>query len=685
MRRTQTLWLGMLLVAMSAAWGQVEVKPFLSPLFDDHAVLQRDRTIPVWGWTTPGEQVSVTIDGKTTTAKAGDDGRWEAGVGPLRAWQFYEMTVSSPSQTVVRRDLLGGDVWICSGQSNMEMGLNAISAPGDVSDANQPALRLFMVPNRISTSPLSTVDATWNVCRPETVKAGGWGGFSAVGYYFGRELLRRLDVPIGLIDTNWGGTIAQAWTSEASLRKMGDFDQQLDALAAQRASGQTGEQAMIAWWRETVPTLFAANGWGAVGGTATGFSPVTLPGDWTATAWGAHDGLAYYRREVTLPADWAGQAATLSLGPIDDRDVTLINGQVVGSGMVSNANRNYTVPAGLLRAGTNVIAIAALDTGGAGGLTGQPAQLQLTRPGAAAIPLAGAWQGQQGAALNAMAAPPPAVPDNNPNFPTLLYNGMISPLVPLGVTGAIWYQGESNVGNAEQYSRLLPTLIGDWRQQFRNKNLGFYIVQLANFLEAKPEPSESAWAELREAQDLTGETVARAGLANTIDIGNPTDIHPINKLDVGRRLAYAALARTYGRKLVYSGPRLRSATYDGNTARVGFDHVGGGLMARDGELRGFALRDAAGQWAWATGYIEGNQVVLTAPGISEPVAVRYDWADNPNGNLYNAEGLPAVPFRTDTPYKALQPRAPRTSAAAAAPVEAEAPTPGQWPMSHTVR
>lgn len=339
----------------------------------------------------------------------------------------------------------------------------------------------------------------------------------------------------------------------------------------------------------------------------------------------------------------------LNLGPIDDNDTTWINGTQVGATASYNADRKYNVPANVLKAGKNVIAVRVFDGQGAGGINGKPDQLTLVPEGGAAVSLAGEWKYKVGVALTSAAAYPAALTDN-PNVATVLYNGMIAPLVPFGIKGAIWYQGESNTGRDEQYRRLLPTMINDWRSRFGVGAFPFYIVQLANFMAQDTEPKDDAWPRLREAQYLTTKTVPNTGISNTIDIGDAGDIHPKNKQDVGKRLALNALALTYGKKIEYSGPVYKSMKADGNAIRLSFDHVGGGLMAKGGmALTGFAIAGDDKKFVWADAKIDGSTVVVSSPKVAQPTAVRYAWANNPVCNLYNKDGLPALPFRTDSP------------------------------------
>ena len=378
---------------------------------------------------------------------------------------------------------------------------------------------------------------------------------------------------------------------------------------------------------------------------------ITLPGAWENSGiaeFSQFDGVAWFRREFDLPPGAQTENAVLHLGPIDDRDTTWINGVPIGGLDDYNAARVYAVPPNALKPGKNVIAVRVLDTGYAGGFNGKPEQMFLSIPNAPALSLAGAWKYKIGAPLTAL-KPVPAPPANNPSYPTALYNGMIAPLVPYGIKGVIWYQGESNAGKAYQYRTLLPAMIGDWRTRWHEGNFPFYIVQLANFQQSNSNPGDNDWAELREAQSLTAAQVPNTGLSVTIDIGDANDIHPKNKQEVGRRLALAALAQTYGRKIVYSGPVYKAMQVEDDKIRLTFAHVGGGMMAKGGgKLTGFAIAGDDHKFVWADARLDGNTIVVSAPQITHPVAVRYAWAVNPVCNLYNTDGLPASPFRTDT-------------------------------------
>ncbi len=638
-------------------------KPLLHGLFTDNMVLQRGIAVPVWGWAAPGQRVTVSLHGAGlplfgASINADAAGKWITRLGPLRGSGPYTLTVqargalgaqtATGTQIVTRTNVLVGDVWICSGQSNMEWPVAASNnAQTEIAAANYPQIRLFTVPKTIATEPRRDVQSRWQVCSPATV-----GDFSAVGYFFGRHLNRDLKVPIGLIDSSWGGTVAEAWVSAGALRTMPDFRPALDVfdqnVAALKNGNSDFDRLMAEWW--TNNDRGTAARWETDFDDST-WKTMSLPQPWEGAGLPAFDGLVWFRRTFELPANWAGQDLTLRLGAIDDRDTTWVNGVPVGQTNEYNAQRVYRVPAGVLRAGHNTIAVRVLDTGATGGFAGTAEQMRLEGPaGSTPISLAGEWKYQASTPL-AQTTPVPQRLDNNPNTTTVLYNGMIAPLVPYGIKGALWYQGESNASRAVQYQTLLPTLIRDWRARFGVGEFPFFIVQLANFMAVEKQPSDPPWAHLREAQALTARNLPNTGLALAIDIGEAGDIHPRNKQEVGRRLALAARGIAYRQPITYAGPTYRTMRREVNAIRLFFDHAEG-LTAKDipgagGSLRGFAIAGANGRFVWADARIDGNSVVVSSPQVPNPSAVRYAWANNPVANLYNRAGLPAAPFRTD--------------------------------------
>jgi len=630
-----------------------QAKPFLHPLFTDNMVLQRDIRFPIWGWTEAGKKVTVEFQDKTSTGTADAEGKWQVSLGPFPAGGPYTLKISGP-QSMTLQNVLMGDVWLCSGQSNMEMGIsNVNNAAQEIADANYPKIRLFTVQKTIATEPQTLVKGQWEECNSKTIAYGGWGGFSAVGYFFGRELHQDLKVPIGLIHSSWGGTPAEAWTSKESLSKMSDFVPYLDDFRRTVDEARKGafnlEKAVNDWWQANDPGSAAKPAWYDPSAEISSWKTMKLPTNWEEAGLPSFDGIVWFSRTFTLPENWAGKDLMLHLGPIDDADTTWVNGVKVGGLNVWNDLRDYRVPANILKPGLNTIRVRIMDTGGPGGIYGKPDQLklELANGGSNRIRLDGDWKYQESAPISKL-KPFPQILNQNPNLVTVLYNGMIAPLVPFSFKGAIWYQGEANAGRGFQYRTLLPTMITDWRTRF-GSDFPFYIVQLANFMEERPSPTESQWAELREAQLLTSQNLAHSGLAVTIDIGDGKDIHPKNKQEVGHRLALAARALTYGEKIEYSGPAFRKMNVDGNKVHLTFDHISGGLVSKGGDkLRGFAIAGADKKFVWADATIEGDTVVVWSSEVSNPTAVRYDWADNPNGNLYNKSGLPASPFRTDS-------------------------------------
>jgi sialate O-acetylesterase len=649
-------------------------KPFLHPLFADHMVLQRGLADPIWGWTEPGRKVTVRMNGKTFTVTADATGKWLARIGPFKAGGPFTMVISGPVE-VTLSDVLVGDVWLCSGQSNMEMGIaNVKNAQEEIQNANHPEIRLFSVPKVIRNEPQPLFGpmengapawpkgrVQWLVCTPENIQMGDWGGFTAAGYFFGRQLAGDLKVPIGLIQSAWGGTVCEAWVGGDALETMADFKDAVEAVRAQgvaEKSGATGEdrseQEIAQWYAKNDPGSQGGVGWGAADIDDQAWKTMKLPVHFEDAGLPDYDGIVWFRREVTVPEGWAGKDLMLHLGPIDDRDTTFFNGVKVGALDFYNLPRDYTIPGRLVQPGKNIIAVRVLDTGGLGGICGRVEDMRLQskgQPGEDVLALSGYWRYKDSLPLNKAATAPPAPRGSpgNPNIPTVLFNGMIAPLTPLGLKGAIWYQGESNAGRGRQYRTLLSTMIGDWRAHFGAGDFPFFIVQLAGFTAAKPEPGESPWAEIREAQQWAAQQVGHSATASAVDIGEAQDIHPKNKQEVGRRLALCAEALAYGRKIEFEGPTFRSMDVKGDQAIIHFEHLGGGLEARGDSIKGFAIAGADGRFVWAEARIDGDTVIVSSGKIPQPAAVRYAWADNPEANLYNKAGLPANPFRTDRP------------------------------------
>ena len=619
------------------------VKP--ARIFSSNMVLQQGQENPIWGWADQGEKITISFAGKTISTKADKSGKWSAKLPSLGYGGPYEMTIRGKN-VVQFGNILIGEVWICSGQSNMEWRVdNTNNAKAEIEAANIPQIRLFTVSKKISQSPVADLDkGEWQICSPETVPS-----FSSVGYFFGRNIRQQLQVPVGLIHTSWGGTVAETWSSAETIENDPDFKDKLKELAGFDMAGYRERKmsSIRALLKE-----FPEKDQGLVNGVAVYADPALNDADWTSISgaknWEesgfiAIDGIAWYRQTIELTADQAKNATEICLGTIDDNDITWINGIEAGATNQYNEIRLYKIPVNTLKAGKNTIAVRVIDTGGGGGLYGgnDDKYLQIAEN---RFQLTDNWKFKlTEVQVGSM--------DMGPNdYPTLLFNGMLNPVIPYGIKGAIWYQGESNADRAKQYQRVFPEMITDWRNHWKQGNFPFLFVSLANFMAPDKQPVESAWAELREAQTKTL-ALPHTGMALAIDLGVADDIHPRNKQDVGKRLALAAMKTAYGKDLVHSGPMYQSVKFEGNKAVITFSEVGSGLVARDkyGYVNCFAMAGADRKFVWAKAKISGkNTVVVYADEVNNPTAVRFAWGNNPDDlNLYNAEGLPANPFRTD--------------------------------------
>ena len=642
-----------LLIIVFAAVARAEVR--LPAIIGDNMVLQQGMKVRIWGSANAGEHVTVTFEKKSVSTVADAQGRWQVWIGPLKAGGPSELTVNG----VIIKNVLVGEVWLCSGQSNMEWPLiNTVGGAETVAKANHPEIRLFTVEHQIAGTPLDDVKGHWVVTTPDDA-----AHFSAVGYFFGRELYQHLKVPIGLINSSWGGTPAEAWTSNDALTSSPELKPILDKY---ESSLNVAPQAMndyaraLAQWEEKNLYIDPGNKGEALGyadpaASTTDWAKMDLPKQFESAGL-LIDGAVWFRKEVELPESWSGKDLVLRFTPIDDHDVTYFNGRKIGATGRETPNsymvlRRYVVPGTLVHAGRNVIAVRVFDSAGEGGFSrGGAMSIEPAVNGdTEAISLRGVWDYKVELALEPKrpdwGTRPEAVGTSNQNSPSVLYNAMIAPLVPFAIRGVIWYQGESNAGRAYQYRTLFPVMIRNWRSAW-GREFPFYFVQLANWHASKAEPDESDWAELREAQMMTLRE-PQTGMAVTIDIGDENDIHPRNKLDVGRRLAAWALSGTYRQNVIPSGPLFDHFKIDGDKVRIRFKH-GAGLKTSDGgPVKGFAIAGEDRRFVWADARIEGDTVIVSSPKVVKPVAVRYGWADNPIANLYNKADLPASPFRTD--------------------------------------
>lgn len=644
-----------LLAPLATAEGQ----PYLHPAFSDHMVVQRGRPVAVWGWTRPGAAVNVSMAGNAAAAVAAADGQWRATLPALPAGGPYRIAIDGPEQRTLD-DVLVGDVWICSGQSNMEWPVSSSAdAQAEIAASGNLRLRHLRIDKTIDPVPRS-IPATsgWNVASPATV-----GGWTAVGYYFGRDLQRHLDVPIGLVNASWGGTRVEAWTSRevmASLPGSANDIAGLDELGQRFAELSRHRAEMQQAWDAGKVQLAALDHDGAhqqrLADPAlddAAWSEMRTPGDWDSQGHRGVKGEAWYRKAVDIPAAWAGKDLELSPGAADEIETTFFNGVKVGAtGTLTpfdasawNKQRSYTVPGALVKAGRAVVAVRVVNMVGEGGLrANSDAAAMFLRPAGTAadagISLAGTWR----FAFSLRLVEPIGA---NPNTASVLFNGMIHPILGFPITGAIWYQGESNAGAAWTYRERFPAMISDWRARWGQGDFPFLWVQLANFRDAKADPRPDDWAVLREAQERTLRLPA-TGTALAIDIGDARNIHPTDKQTVGARLALAARKVAYGEQLVHSGPRYAGMSVEGCAIRLRFDLYGSSLVAKGGELKRFAIAGADQRFVWGQARIDGDTVVVSSAAVAAPVAVRYAFEINPeDANLYDRDGLPASPFRTD--------------------------------------
>jgi sialate O-acetylesterase len=647
----------LLLTVLFALAARAQSPTLLHELFQDHAVLQRDRPITVWGQAAAGEVVSISLATSTARAQADASGRWSAVLPAMGAGGPFVLTAQASSGAQQSaRDILLGDVFLCSGQSNMELSvLRAGDSRNEISTAANNAIRMLSIEHAASPAPLLNFQhpVAWQVASPETVP-----DWSAACFFFARELQPTIKVPIGLLHSSWGGANIRPWMSASALQALGAYASGLNILSAY-AKDQSAAQNQFAlqweqWWRAKSADRSGAEPWSerppaapaSTASTAGGWlaAPAGL-GDWRY--WGVaglkdFTGLLWYRSRITLSAAQARSAATLSLGAINQVDETWINGHALGNTFGYGTERSYAVPAGVLHAGENILVINVLSTYGGGGLLGDDSKRALRLTGGESIALHGPWQYRL---VPTAFGYPPRAPWESVGGLTTLYNAMIAPLGSYGLRGVLWYQGESNTGEPETYQTLLAGLMADWRRQF-GADLPFLIVQLPNFGPPPVTPTESGWAAVREAQRQAVANDAHAGLAVTIDIGDAHNLHPSNKQDVGRRLARAARHVIYGESIAPSGPMALGATHASGQIAVQYGGVERSLVAysHDSPI-GFELcADSPGSCRYTEARIDGTRVLLTPASGRPPTRVRYCWADSPVCTLFDAAGLPAGPF-----------------------------------------
>ena len=625
---------------LSTAYAEVT----LPRIFGDGMVLQRDQTVKVWGWATTESAVEVRLGKLQPVSAPVKDGRWQVGLPPQSAGGPVTMTITGTNR-IQREDIYFGDVWVAAGQSNMDIPMERVKErfPDEIACTPSPLIRQFRVPRAYNfEQPVGDfAGGDWKTARPDTIL-----DFSAVGYFFARDLFNRYGVPIGIINNSVGGSPAEGWMSEAALEAFPHHLQKArqwantEHLEKVQAKDRQVSDAWYAQLDELDPGLQGDTPWYDPQTPIAKWDRMQVPGSWEDTPLGEMDGSVWFQKEFELPANLAGKPARLMLGRIVDADTVWVNGTKVGETGYQYPPRRYQVPADVLQRGVNRITVRIINSAGKG-------EFVLDKPYWIEVDnfhqnLIGEWHFRAGAVMERLASAEFQEYSNPLGF----YNAMLAPMLNLPIKGVIWYQGESNTGNPREYARLLPALIRDWREQWGIGPFPFILVQLANFMEAKPLPEESNWAATREAQRQALD-LPNTGMAVAIDLGEWNDIHPTDKKTVGERLALVARKVAYGEKdLVHSGPTPRSLARKKNRLVLTFDNVGGGLEIRGKPLQGFAIAGEDGQFVWANASIRKDQVLLWHRDVKSPVTVRYAWADNPaQANLYNREGLPAGPFQ----------------------------------------
>lgn len=615
-------------------------KPFLHGLFTDNMVLQRDVACPVWGWTQPGQKVVVKFHEKIVETVADADGKWMVKVGPFPAGGPYDLAVEGP-QSVTLKNVLMGDIWLCSGQSNMEMGMKGVNQWwNEQASADQPQIRLAFIPTSSRFEPPHSVDTVWRVASRDTVFADTpvYGGFSAISFIFGREVYQQTSIPIGLIESCWGATSIVSWSKPETLRAKKNYEKE---------PFEVFHEAVDKVWNEMDPAFEETKGWAAAAfddstWKTIDFStePRQLPDDFSGVLW--------LRREVNIPADWTGKDLALRMGLLPDKDTLWWDGSFMDSSDVSGgyqSSRFYKIPARMVSAGRHVLALRMTTTKGDLG-KGEHPQLQIAGQPSLSLPLVNAWRYRESTPTAAL-TPKSRYPERRDIWAGC-YQAMIAPLSPFAIKGVLWYQGEGDVGyGGDFYHSALTSLIGDWRTLFGNPEMPFYLVQLSALGPISDRAgSSSGWAEVREAQWQVCREVSNTGFAVSIDRGEIYDIHPPNKQDVAKRLAAFALAQTYGKKISYLSPSYKSMKVEGRSVRLFFDGADGGLISKGGVPTGFEIAGADGKYVWANASIDGESIILSAPEVPDPTSARYGWSDHPLCNTYNRAGLPATPFRT---------------------------------------
>jgi sialate O-acetylesterase len=617
----------------------------LPGLISDGMVLQRDTPVRMWGWADPFENIRITINDKVYSAITDAAGNWKLVLPPHKAGGPCDIKVQGKNSLIVK-DVLFGDVWLCSGQSNMELPMRRVKPlyGEEMKTASNNRIRFFTVPQKYNFKQAQTDynSGKWSQLNPVTVES-----FSAVCYFFATELYNKYRVPVGILNASLGGSPVQAWMSEEALRTFPLYLHEAYQFRNDELIQQitTSDQKRInAWYAESTLRDSGQQSprWKLPDTDDTGWSLFNIPGYWNDRFPDIRNGVVWLRKHITIPNEYASQSAFLNLGRIVDADSVFVNGEFVGNITYQYPPRWYNVPQGILKEGDNVIAVRVVSNSGKGGFVpDKPYTLKVSN---VTIDLKGEWKLKQGCGMPEL---------QSETFirwkPVGLYNAMIAPMIDYVKKGVVWYQGEANTDKPREYTQLLSTLIADWRNKFRQADLPFLLAQLPNFMEQKLQPEESNWALLREAQ-LKTLVVPRTGMSVNIDLGEWNDIHPLAKKPVGVRLARLAGELAYTGKINNaSAPHYTSMKVYGNRVVLTFTGSSTRLTTNDGLAPGcFAIAGADRKFVWAQASISGNTIIVWSSVVDQPVAVRYAWADNPGRvNLYDNKGNPVSPFRTD--------------------------------------